>query len=253
MEQKKQKDEITIPAIPTATVSENRIAIFQSTDRPTERTVVMQIKDGTVKVVGKLGQTHKDLLELIKYMKIDFGYTRDGRLAFLVDPYQLRKALAVKNGEYSYETFWKLIKDLIRTVIEIETPTFKAAGSFLAHAVESKIEVKHLKTGKSRKLLRIEFSKLGTALMENDIKLFYNPMPITKLSHGISKAIARYVKSHKTQPNGGWKIDTILFILLGEDVSPSKIRKARMRIKQDAEKIKIRYFSDHEKQTYKFS
>jgi len=75
-------------------------------------------------------------------------------------------------------------------------------------------------------------------LIENDIKLFYNPIPIMNLQHGISKALVRYVLSHKNQPNGGWKLDTILKTILGEDAKPQDIRKARYRIKQDAEKLK---------------
>jgi len=229
----KQKKEI---AISTATVHENRFAIFQPSDRPKEKTFMINAYGGTIKVTGKLGQNHKDILELIKNNHIKFGYTQDGRLAFLVDPYQLRKALAGGKGEYSYETFWRLLKDLIRTYIEIETPKFKAAGSFLSHAVESKIEIAHSKTEKPRKLLRIEFSKLGTALTGEDVKLFYNPIPITQLKHGISKAIARYCLSHKNQPNGGWKIDTLLQAILGE-TTPQTIKDAKRFLRKDAEQL----------------
>jgi len=229
----KQKNEV---AIPTATVHENRCCIFQPTDRPKEKTFIINANGGTIKVKGKLGQNHKDILELIKSTHIKFGYTKDGRLAFLVDPYQLRKALAGGKEEYSYETFWRLLQDLIRTYIEIETPYIKAAGNFLAHAVESKIEVTHSKTGKPRKLMRIEFSKLGTTLVEEDIKIFYDPIPITQLKHGISKAIARYCLSHKNQPNGGWKIDTLLQAILGE-TTPQAIKDAKRFLRKDAEQL----------------
>jgi hypothetical protein len=231
---KKQKKEI---AISVATVHENRYCIFQPTDRPVEKTIVMQIKNGTIKVKGKLGQNHKDIIEIIKNNHIKFGYTQDGRLAFLVDAYQLRKALAGGKGEYSHETFWRLLEDLIRTYIEIDTPNIKAAGSFLAHAVESKIEVPHSKTGKPRKLMRIEFSKLGTVLIEEDVKLFYDPTPITQLKHGISKAIVRHCLSHKNQPNGGWKIDTLLKAILGQDAKPQAIKDAKRFLKKDAEQL----------------
>jgi hypothetical protein len=236
MDQKqKQKKEI---AISTATVHENRFAIFQATDRPKEKTVVINVNGGTIKIKGKLGQVHKDILEFIKHNHVKYGYTQDGRIAFLVDAYQLRKALAGGKGEYSYETFWRLLEDLIRTYIEIDTPNIKAAGSFLAHAVESKIEVPHSKTGKPRKLMRIEFSKLGTVLIEEDVKLFYDPIPITQLKHGISKAIVRHCLSHKNQPNGGWKIDTLLKAILGEDAKPQVIKDAKRFLKKDIEQLK---------------
>jgi hypothetical protein len=127
---------------------------------------------------------------------------------------------------------------LIRTYIEIETPYIKAAGSFLAHAAESIIEVTHSKLKTPRKLLRIEFSKLGTLLLENDIKLFYDPFPIAKLQHGISKALARYCLSHKNQPNGGWKLDALLKTILGDGSKSQDVRNAKRRIKQDAEQLK---------------
>jgi len=230
----KQKNEV---AIPTATMHENRFAIFQPTDRPVEKTVVLQVKNGTIKVTGKLGQAHKDILEFIKYNHIKYGYTQDGRIAFLVDLYQLRKALG-KKTLYSYETLVNFVKDLIRTTIELDTETMKITGNFLAQITESKVEVTHSKLGTIRKLTRIEFSKLGTILLENDIKLFYDPLPIAKLQHGISKALARYCLSHKNQPNGGWKLDALLKTILGDGSKSQDVRNAKRRIKQDAEQLK---------------
>jgi len=230
---KKQKKEI---AISVATVHENRYCIFQPTDRPKEKIIEMQIKNGTIKVTGKLGQTHKDILEFIKHNHLKYGYTQDGRIAFLVDLYQLRKALGKGNSLYSYETLEKMLKDLIRTTVEIDTETMKITGNFLAQVTESKIELT-TKNGTIRKLTRIEFSKLGTEIIEKDIKLFYDPTPIMKIQYGISKALARYCLSHKNQPNGGWKIDTLLQAILGE-TTPQAIKDAKRFLKKDIEQLK---------------
>ena len=232
MEQKKTKKEIA-----TATVHENRFNIFQPTDRPAEKTTIMQVKNGTIKVTGKLGQVHKDILEHIKHNHIKYGYTQDGRLAFLIDLYQLRKVLGKGNSLYSYETLNRMLKDLITTTIEFDTETMKITGNFLAQITESKVEVSHSKLGTIRKLTRIEFSILGTALVEQDIKLFYDPIPIIQLKYGISKAIARYCLSHKNQPNGGWKIDTILKAILGEDAKLQAIRDAKRFLRKDADQL----------------
>ena len=107
-QKQKQKKEI---AISTATVHENRYSIFQPTDRPVEKTFIVQAKNGTIKITGKLGQPHKDILEFIKHNHIKYGYTKDGRLAFLIDLYQLRKLLGRKNL-YNYETLNRLFEDL---------------------------------------------------------------------------------------------------------------------------------------------
>jgi hypothetical protein len=230
MDQKqKQKKEISIS---TATVHENRYSIFQPTDRPVEKTFVVQAKNGTIKITGKLGQPHKDILEFIKHNHIKYGYTKDGRLAFLIDLYQLRKLLGRKNL-YNYETLNRLFEDLLKTTIEFNTESFKIKGSFLALVTESKVEVKHSKLGTVRKLTRIEFSKLGTEIIEKDIKLFYDPAPIIKLQHGVSKALVRYVLSHRNQPNGGWKLNALLETILG-NVSSETIRNAKRFLKKDA-------------------
>jgi hypothetical protein len=236
MDQKqKQKKEISIS---TATVHENRFAIFQATDRPKEKTVVINVNGGTIKIKGKLGQVHKDILEFIKHNHIKYGYTQDGRIAFLIDFYQLRKALGKGTSLYSYETLVNFVKDLIRTTIEFDTETMKITGNFLSQITESKVEVTHSKLGTVRKLTRIEFSMLGTKLIEDDIKLFYNPIPIMNLQHGISKALVRYVLSHKNQPNGGWKLDALLKTILGDGSKSQDVRNAKRRIKQDAEQLK---------------
>ena len=228
-QKQKQKKEI---AISTAPVHENRYSIFQPTDRPVEKTFIVQAKNGTIKITGKLGQPHKDILEFIKHNHIKYGYTKDGRLAFLIDLYQLRKLLGRKNL-YNYETLNRLFEDLLKTTIEFNTESFKIKGSFLTLVTESKVEVKHSKLGTVRKLTRIEFSKLGTEIIEKDIKLFYDPAPIIKLQHGVSKALVRYVLSHRNQPNGGWKLNALLETILG-NVSSETIRNAKRFLKKDA-------------------
>ena len=86
--------------------------------------------------------------------------------------------------------------------------------------------------------MAIEFGSLGTSLIKKDFEIFYDPLPIINLKHGVSKAIARHVLSHANQPNGGWKLDTLIYTVLGDNAKSQDVRNAKRRIKQDAEKLK---------------
>jgi len=159
------------------------------------------------------------------------------RLAILFDPYQVRKALRGGKHEYNSKKFEILIKDLIQTVIKIETPDFIEIGTLLYKYREANKEVK-TKTGKIRKLAVIEFGEFGTKLIQKDISIFYNPEKIAQLKYGITKTVARYILSHKDQSNGGWKIDTIINNVVGAKINNVKLRKYRERIKKEKEKLK---------------
>jgi len=223
--------QLPIIHLAVATVHENRLPIFDPTNRPQERKKVMTTPYGNIIVQGRLGQRHKDLLEIVRVIAEKIGKTSDSRLCIIVDLYLLRKKLG---KYYSYETLLEFFKDLLRTNIELEIPHlnigFNPTGQFL----ESVIPVKD---GEKVKL-RIEFGKFGTLLYAKDIKIFYDPEPISKMKHGISKAVARHVLSHANQPNGGWKLDTLIHAVLGKNVKEYEIRKARKRIREDAKMLK---------------
>jgi hypothetical protein len=218
--------------LPPATVKENRVGIFEPTSKANVKERTIQVRGGTVKVKGRLGQTHKDLLELIRYTALDWKKTTDGRIAVLVDPYILRKNMG--KSCYSYSTIRKLLQDLVETTIEINTTDFVAFGAFIDVVVASK-KVLCTKTHKERRLIKIEFGKLGTMLIEQDIQLQYDPRLIIPIKHGITKAVVRYIYSHKNQPAGGWKIDTVLHAL--GVTAPPAVWKARMYVKQEKDAL----------------
>jgi len=212
------------------------LPLFQPSERPQERKVEIVTVRGKVKIEGKLGQPHKDLLEVIKDSSLDWGYTEDGRLAVLVDPYTIRKKLSPH--EYNHATLNNLFKDLMRTIITIETKEYRAMGTFLANVKFSNREVIYRKNpdpknpDKKRKLLRVEFGTLGTKLIEQDLSIFYDPIPVVRLKHGITKAVVRHILSHSVQPRGGWKIDTVINAVAGE-IPNDMLRKMRRKIRHD--------------------
>jgi len=74
-------------------------------------------------------------------------------------------------------------------------------------------------------------------LLENDLRLYYDPAPIARLQHGISQAVARHVLSHKNAPIGGWHLDTVIVAVAGT-VTSKAMRNARFRLREDADELK---------------
>ena len=82
--------------------------------------------------------------------------------------------------------------------------------------------------------------RLGMALvmlLERDLSLYYDPAPIARLQYGISQAVARHILSHKTEPLGGWYLDTAIMAVAGK-VASKAMRDARFRLKEDADELK---------------
>lgn len=227
----------TIIKLKPATIYENRLPIFSPTNRPKHERKILETKYGTVTIDGRLGQRHKDLLEIIKVLAKDIKKTKENRLFIFVEVYQIRKKFSKNKDSYSWQTLRELLWDLMKTTISLKVPNIDidAAGQFIV----SYTPIKGEKTPLGNKImLMIEFGEIGTQLFVKDMDLSYDPMPLLDLTHGVSKAIARYILSHKSQPNGGWKIDTLINAVFGKNITPEKIRKARMQIRHDAEKLR---------------
>ncbi|MEW6559962.1 MAG: hypothetical protein AB1412_07150 [Pseudomonadota bacterium] len=71
--------------------------------------------------------------------------------------------------------------------------------------------------------------------MRLDKVLNYDPTPIARLEHGVSQAVARLLITHSVdrQPNGGWKIDTVIEATAGA-LNDQDMRNARRRLRSDA-------------------
>ncbi|TSE34409.1 hypothetical protein Tchar_01384 [Tepidimonas charontis] len=60
-------------------------------------------------------------------------------------------------------------------------------------------------------------------------------MPITRLQHGISQAIARHVLTHKTEPSGGWTLDGLIRTVAGGDIRGQALWDKRREARADAD------------------
>lgn len=226
-----------VKKLPTATVLESRLRIFQPTQRPTRQTIVVEGPWGKARVTGRLGQRHHDLIEITRNSALKWGLDPAGRVAVLVDPHTLRKELSGGRGQYSHGRMHELFRDMRETTIEIETPEIWAMGGLLDEAVEAKTKARNPLTGETRSLLKVTFGKVGTKLLAEDLFLYYDPAPIVTLNSGMSQAIARHALTHKSEPNGGWHLDTLIKAVAG-DIDGVRLRKARAAVHADAEGLK---------------
>lgn len=223
---------------PTSTSVQARVMLYQPSQRPrfrfgdwTETTF------GRCRVKGRLGQRHADVVESILYCAEKRRDVSDGGIELLVDPARVRKTLS--DSRYSFAQIEKLLAELRAATITIETPRFDfpIIGGLIDHVIPSPMTRHDPLTGGERNLWRVRLGVALVMLLEHDLSLYYDPAPIARLQHGISQAVARYILSHKTEPHGGWYLDTAIMAVTGK-ASSQGMRDGRRRLKEDADGLK---------------
>jgi hypothetical protein len=219
--------------MPTATVMEARLRIFQPTLHPKSIDEVIKNKYGTVGVTGKLGQRHLGLLQQIRLHAIKWVAMPTGGLKILVDPYQLRKGLTGGDGVYSQEGMRRLLDDLTGAMVEVDTSNFHSSGHIIDNASEAKATAYNPLTKADRPLMRIDLGSVALTFLDKDISLYYDPTPINSLRYGISQGVAHWVLSMEDEPNRGWKVDEVIKAVSGP-LRGDTLRTRRHELRADA-------------------
>ncbi len=240
-----------VKEMPTATTSEHRLRIFSPTRRPIAVSALkIETSHGKIKVTGKLGQAHADLLDAICFCSEKKAEMEGGRIKLLVDPAAVRKVASVTSGEQ----FKKLVGELCAAVIEISEPRhLSCIGHLVDHidiaqradgtAVTKRNPLGIAKCSRfkfatyreEREMWRVELGKAFCKLLSSDIWRGYDPAPIARLRHGISQALARHVLTHQHQPSGGWKLSTLICAVSGDiDGQAKKDRRRELRADVEA-------------------
>ena len=222
--------------VPASTRTQGRVALYQASQRPERRAGDWQVTAwGRVRVTGRLGQRHADVVEAVCSTAIARRAIEDGGLELLVDPHLVRRAVSGGRGQYSSEQLHVLLADLRGAVVEIETPELAAAGQriiggLIDHWIPSSRVVADPLSGSTRQLWRVRLGVALAALIRADAAIWRDPAPIARLRAGVSQAIARHVLTHSAAPRGGWKLDGLLDAV---GIEPSDRRNARRRLRQD--------------------
>lgn len=231
----------SIRVTPTSTKLQARVLLYEATQRPRDRSGDwLQTSHGRCRVTGRLGQRHADLMESIFYHAECRRNQADGGVEVLVDPYKIRRTMSgTDRGEYSLEQTQKLLTELRAAIIEIITPEMegtgeKIIGGLLDHVIPSATATRRDPlTRRERPMWKFRLGIASVMLLGKDLALYHNPIPIVRLQHGVSQAVARHVLTHSTVPKGGWYVDTLIRAVAGE--LPSKpMRDARHRLRLDA-------------------
>ncbi len=228
-----------LKSLPTTTVHQSRLQLYQPTRRPKWVERVIATPWGTATVRGKIGQVHADIIEAIcRHAEDHRTIPETGQLQILVDPYKVR--VTVGGGSaYSRDTLWKMLTELRETSITLDAPAqgLKILGGILDRVEESPATKINPLTKKPRQLWRVTLDPAFAAMLREDLQLHYDPAPLAKIDVGIAQAIARHILTHRDQPTGGWLIDSLIQ-LVGAGTDSSTIRNRRRELHQAAEALK---------------
>jgi len=225
---------IELKKIPTSSVHQSRLQLFQPTRRPREITREIETAWGTAKIIGKIGQVHADMLEAMCKYSLDSKISDTGQLLLLVDPYKVRTCMG-GGKEYSHDAIWRMITELKRVAIELSAQGLRILGGVLDRVDESTYEATS-HNGQLRKMWVVTLNSAFSELLGADLSLNYDPAPLAKLETGVGQAIARHVLTHQNQPNGGWKLDELIKAV-GAGSTSAEMRKRRFDVNADSENL----------------
>ena len=234
--------------VPTSTWVQARVALFQASQRPTRRVGEWQVRvtkkgERRVRVTGRLGQRHADVLEAICFTALRRRDVVDGGIELLVDPHQVRRVVAGGRGQYSNEQLHVLLADLRGAVIEIETPELaetgqRIIGGLLDHWIPSNRAVTDPLTGGVRQLWRVRLGVALAALIRADAAVWRDPAPIARLGSGVSQAVARHVLTHSAARRGKWHLNGLLDVV-GVAAGGQARKQARRAVRDDARGLAV--------------
>lgn len=244
---------LDIERLPTTSIHQARLRIFQPTRRPKLVEMIrIDTEHGSVELKkSRLGQGHADVLESLLYYSTDAGLIPgdlNPRLKVLIDPYKLRKVLGggkACGGDY----LKRLVQDIQAASLVLQFDLNGRKVVCTGHIIDETREpleydrppnplarTKGAEHETDRSLMVVVFSENWTRLMGLDVKRFYDPAAIVALPNGVAQAAARWVLTHANQPNGGWKFDTVIEAVCGE-LGEQARRDRRRELREGADDL----------------
>lgn len=214
-----------------------RLQIFQPTRLPVMLTGEwIETTWGKIRVKGKIGQKHLNLLEIILKNYLEVFHEQSGRCFLLVDPYIIRKKMSKNNDLSCYKTTQKLIEDLRKTDIEWILKDGNSGGidsilgafQWANEKYDKKnIHGKNFNGSEKRHLWKITINSVYMKLL-NILPLNYDPEKILKLQYSSTQALVRFMLSHKK--GAKYELSKVLSFIGFEE---KQISKAIFNIKKD--------------------
>lgn len=191
------------------TASQSRIPIFSATRRPLP-VVAYEVSSpwGEAMITGRLGQTHRDFLEVACQTAIDTSEDKEGRIMLLLDMAAIRRGLG---RDYNTQYILDLARDLraAEVILRIKKPVIQIQTNYRIRDYGGIIDeirvIESLNIPRPHGAYdrddahpwRIVFGRSWSYIMKNDLPVFYRHLAIiTALRHGVSQALARWAISH---------------------------------------------------------
>ena len=234
------------PDIGVATISLNRLPIFQPSLRAVYQEKVFESQRWKVSIRGRLGQNHKSLLETILYLRKLYDLDEENMiLRVLYNEYEVKKYLS-QGATYSHERYKKLMEDLMHASILIQSKIQQGrarSGTFIKDKKPSDNFI--YKTKSNLPSLRceeihytiLEFGEAISYLFAKEFKFTYDPRPIVKLKNGISQALVRFLLTFTKHPSAGYHLQPLLEHLVVDQMTNKRWWKIREYLREDAERL----------------
>jgi len=230
------------PDIGVATISLNRLPIFQPTLKPKYQEKTFESRHGRINVRGRLGQNHKSLLETILYKRKAYDLDKENmRLSVLYNEYEIKKYLS-QGTTYSHEWYQKLLMDMMHASFSVEEGKRARSRTLIEDKKPSdnyyrktKSNLPDLKREEISYMI-IEFGELASYLISQEFKFTYDPKPIITLRNGISQAVVRFLITFTKHPSAGYHLRPLVKHLEGE-MNNKRWWKIREYLKEDAEQL----------------
>lgn len=211
-----------------------RVPLFAPTVRP--RAVVawrVETSWGWAIVSGRLGQRHRDLIDAARLVAEREEWTADGRFHLLVDPAKLRAALGGDRTNYARIREW--LEDLMSAKVQmrVEQRDINVTGCIVDTFVDSPAAPPETRPGAfsdGRRYWRISFNEAWGALIREDLEMRYPVLKVIEMTHGISKAVARYCLGHT-------KVHEELSGLMHRLADDGRLRNRRKELLEDREAL----------------
>ena len=220
-----------------------RVPIFQPTRRPRTGTVIVGEDNqwGQAEIVGRLGQQHRDILDLLVHLQCGWRKTSEGDVVLLINSATLRGALGW--DRWTYPAILAGLRDLENARIRLKVKNWPAESSRLVMRVAESTEVPPPDRKGSRwrrewvtpadplnprggAIWEVMLSRAWIYIRKQETG-WYPHNVITGLRHGVSQALARFMLSHGGDTQ--YKLETAL-----QAVGVRRIDKAVREVLADA-------------------
>ena len=226
-----------------------RIPVFCPVRRPKkEQQYSVETSWGSGTITGRLGQSHRDLLDIIINDRIGKRKNEEGDVKILIDSAEIRRKMGWSRA--NYDQIERYVTDLMRAIVKIQSKDGRQSA-MAGIITKAKTVVfgetpnrKGSKQSEKRQSVteddlqggeywEITLSAEWIALMESGRTVYDSR--ILQLKNGVSQAVARFMLSHSHDGRTNMNLITVLESV---NADPRLVSRDLCRLKEESGKLK---------------